>query len=740
MLTDEKAVFVRDYRLRRRSGSTCPSIKSVRVPPLIGKKSYIHKRIGTTMSSSSASNATTSSDLNINTTRNTTYLPLTDSRCNSTTCLAFKAAQDASQAEIPFASQFVYGHYMVFYYCTLVLLFSILHAYRRLSRAYNFIDDVEPESEPELKARPTIWQKTKAVYRFISYGILRFGFQIPITQAIFLVLGVIFTAILTIQQKHYFRPRLSYGSPPLGVRTGVMALSLMPAIVALCGKYNSVTLLTGISYEKLNLFHRWLGWMCFALGMVHSLTFAVAIWRDENCWPLMEKVGVDEYTGLVTLIILTLITILGMPYIRRHFYEFFASSHIIFYILYLVILFWHTANRQDTWTYLYVTLAITVISSLGRLILKTKIPCSATIQDLDGEMLRLTIPAFDSLTWKPGQHVYLRFVDRGRGLRWWENHPFTIASLCEETFVTDKMGISSRTPLVFLIKSRKGLTKRLLKVAQQRETLKVVIEGPYGGNDLDLKTGYEQIILVAGGSGISAILPLFSMLCKRSTKRNSRLRSVRLVWVVRYRSALAWVREEIKIALKVACPGVVEIDLYVTEERNGKEQLTFSFENENIEMQSAGNEELKMADAGDEEERLIPEADDILNPIEKDSDECLSIDDLELEMGMHGETTELTLGVDHEDAKLIPLYRQVSRLPMQDPDVDYGIEVSISYGRPDFPDVLPRLFPGGGRICVIGCGPEEMNVSLSNAVANCQTRVLRGIIREVTLRTETFGW
>ncbi|XMA08758.1 hypothetical protein WAI453_001549 [Rhynchosporium graminicola] len=78
---------------------------------------------------------------NISTSTDTTLLPLNDPGCNDTTCHAFQEAMDASQAEIPFASQFIYGHYIVFSYCAVVLFFSIAHVYRHLSLPYQSNDD-----------------------------------------------------------------------------------------------------------------------------------------------------------------------------------------------------------------------------------------------------------------------------------------------------------------------------------------------------------------------------------------------------------------------------------------------------------------------------------------------------------------------------------------------------------------------------------------------------------------------
>lgn len=524
-----------------------------------------------------------------------------------------------------------------------------------------------------------------------------------------------------------------------------MALACTPAIVVLSGKYNLITLMTGISYERLNILHRYLGYICLGLGVVHSIAFAIAIYGDSNYWPLFEKFGSAEYTGLAVLVLLLFLTIFSIPWFRQHFYEAFASSHIAVYLIYIIFMFWHTANRIDTWMYLYATLAISLISNFSRLFLRLKTPrwngSTATIQDIDGQMLKITIPAFNEMTWSPGQHVFLRFP----GVSLLENHPFTIASLCGETYVTAKSGASTRTPLFFLVKSRKGLTKRLMRIAQHRLTLKVFIDGPYGGHGLNMSSRYEQVILVAGGSGISAVLPLFSMLCKRLGRANSTLRSIRLIWVIQNRHAQAWVQDEIKAALVMARRGTVEVDLYITRERNVTEQLDFSFEPDDIEM-GLGVEDFRTVSIEDDdmvERQLIPKSADIAGPGNEDLDDCLSLDGLETEIGMANEAVRKNLdGIDDEDQQLMPSQSQNDKYEKQNPnqDQDYGIDVNIFYGRPDFQDIFPRLLVSGGRICVFSCGPQKLNIDISNAVAGCQTAVLRGRLREVRLWTETFGW
>ena len=71
----------------------------------------------------------------------------------------------------------------------------------------------------------------------------------------------------------YYRGKRGYGSPPLGVRTGLMAFALIPLTWATAGKVNIITFLTGIGHEKLNVFHRWTAYLVLYLSIIHTVPF-----------------------------------------------------------------------------------------------------------------------------------------------------------------------------------------------------------------------------------------------------------------------------------------------------------------------------------------------------------------------------------------------------------------------------------------------------------------------------------
>jgi hypothetical protein len=77
-----------------------------------------------------------------------------------------------------------------------------------------------------------------------------------------------------------FRESIQYGSPPLAIRAGMMAVALMPWIVGLSMKANLITLITGIGHERLNVLHRWGAYLCLALSIIHTVPFYVTpIWE-----------------------------------------------------------------------------------------------------------------------------------------------------------------------------------------------------------------------------------------------------------------------------------------------------------------------------------------------------------------------------------------------------------------------------------------------------------------------------
>lgn len=112
---------------------------------------------------------------------------------------------------------------------------------------------------------------------------------------------------------------------------------------------------------------------------------------------------------------------------------------------------------------------------------------------------RITIPV--NFSWRPGQHCFLRFTSFGL-LQALSAHPFTICSLPSR-----QPGVKSE--LVFYIRHQGGFTAQIYEFAMKNPnaTVPVLIDGPYGGINMQTYYQSDHILVIAGGSGVGWTLP-----------------------------------------------------------------------------------------------------------------------------------------------------------------------------------------------------------------------------------------
>lgn len=130
--------------------------------------------------------------------------------------------------------------------------------------------------------------------------------------------------------------------------------------------------------------------------------------------------------------------------------------------------------------------------------------------------------------WRAGQHVRLRVLSMGMGLLGCaEVHPFTIASSA------DGQG------LVLYCKSVGPWTRNLYRIANKRKVLesgspevRVMIEGPYGGPSNVMFSSFTSALFVVGGSGISFALGTIEELMHKTSRGESRVQMINLVWMI----------------------------------------------------------------------------------------------------------------------------------------------------------------------------------------------------------------
>jgi hypothetical protein len=192
-------------------------------------------------------------------------LPITDLRCSNASCYAFIYGYLQDQIEYSNYKYPFYAKWIVYFYSATLGIFFLVHLYRRFSE----------------KRREKTKERIVAYWRTLNYRRVsgRVGDHVDLSygQLILFIIASIFIAILPFFQGYYFRDLFKFGSPPLSVRCAMLISALLPMCLALAGKVNIISLLTGMSYAKLNVWHRYVAYVIYSLAVVHLVCIISAI-------------------------------------------------------------------------------------------------------------------------------------------------------------------------------------------------------------------------------------------------------------------------------------------------------------------------------------------------------------------------------------------------------------------------------------------------------------------------------
>jgi hypothetical protein len=148
-----------------------------------------------------------------------------------------------------------------------------------------------------------------ALLRFVSYRAFRISAlnwtTAPLGIMALGAVGTIYFFCMTLAPKPYYWPvseTLHWGnSPPIATRAGWLSLACLPFIFATAGKSNFITAVTGVSHEKLQVFHRWISYACFITALIHTFPFII---YNISKGTMVENwnTSVFYWTGVVALV------------------------------------------------------------------------------------------------------------------------------------------------------------------------------------------------------------------------------------------------------------------------------------------------------------------------------------------------------------------------------------------------------------------------------------------------------
>lgn len=369
-----------------------------------------------------------------------------------------------------------------------------------------------------------------------------------------LVLAVYWIVILTLLWSNtILSPSSSmyaYKWEKVGFRAAWVSVTQLPFVYLLSCKFNPISIVTGISYERLNWLHRCAARTLFLTIIVHWSFFFREWWLADFVQLELSIMPMVKY-GFAAWGVIGWMVLSSFGFFRALSYELFVAQHIIAALVLLWLVYVHVPSYA---TYnVWLAVALIVFDRGARMIwtgslnlhmlqrgLRRTIKApgfSIRLEALPGDMTRLTIEDPD-FRWKAGQHAFIS-IPR---LRLLESHPFTIANAATEK------GSPYPHRLTMLIKAQSGFSRTLHNAALRRDgrLYRAFLSGPWGCPPA--LAHYETVVFVATSTGASFNIPLLQDLIQRP----GCVDKVFFHWIIRSGQHQSWFAEELAAVAEMA--------------------------------------------------------------------------------------------------------------------------------------------------------------------------------------------
>ncbi|CAG8948968.1 hypothetical protein HYFRA_00002096, partial [Hymenoscyphus fraxineus] len=368
------------------------------------------------------------------------------------------------------------------------------------------------------------------------------GYAPTLGQSLFIFHFVALNVMLTAARYRTSQPSAWYENEwqemmsYVSARTGVLAFALSPLVILFAGRNNFLLWLTNWQHSTFVLLHRWVARIMGLHVIAHSL-LELILYINKGTYPKESK-ELYWMWGSVATIAFSAMLILSNMFFRRKTYDLFLVIHIILAVLVFVGSWYHSYIRfEGKWGYeiwLYTAFTFWIFDRSLRFLRIVKVGVKwSKVVEVGGGIVRVDVPG---VRWggDPGRHAYAFFPTLGN---WkpWENHPFSVVPT--SLLLRDAFGGADSVPMTltgndmekggslvtasenqsgrdasttagvtFYIRKCQGMTKFL----RSHDRLPTLVEGPYGHTSLSSSQTIlkcDRLILIAGGIGITAILP-----------------------------------------------------------------------------------------------------------------------------------------------------------------------------------------------------------------------------------------
>lgn len=394
-------------------------------------------------------------------------------------------------------------------------------------------------------------------------GILLFSVYIIWTVSFYIVHNVAAAAT-----QPNFEEKSIYVLKLTGTRLGSVGLFCLAFLFLPVARGSVLLRLIDVPFEHATRYHVWLGHLTMLIFTLHGLCYVI-VWTLHGhlihkllAW---KDIGIANLPGVISLTAGLLMWVTSLDPVRRQNFELFYYTHQL-YVVFVVFLALHVGDFIFT-----IAVAGIFLYMLDRFLRlcqsrKTVDILSARCLPCGTVELVLSKPAglsYTALSW-----IFIQI----RELSWLQWHPFSVSS----------SPLDGKYHLAVLIKvlgnwtqklqqhivhdSQEGLQKDLLLLPHSN--IKASVEGPYG-HESPYHLTYSNLILVAGGIGISPYLAILNDILHRICESRPCLpRKILIVWAVKKSNELPLLHS---VDMESICPNFsntlnLEIQTYITQE------------------------------------------------------------------------------------------------------------------------------------------------------------------------------
>ncbi|KAM3714978.1 hypothetical protein ACJW31_01G373300 [Castanea mollissima] len=350
----------------------------------------------------------------------------------------------------------------------------------------------------------------------------------------------------------------------LALRIGTIGLYCLAFLFIPVARGSVLLRLINIPFEQAIRYHVWLGHLTMLLFTVHGLLYVIAWTIEGHLLKLILEwadAGVAHLAGVISLTAGLLMWMTSLYPVRRNKFELFIYTHQL-YVIFIVFFAFHAGHFifcvPAGGIYLF------ILDRFLRFCQSRKTVDIISIKCLPCGAMELMFSKPANLRYNALSFIFLQV----RELSWLQWHPFSVSSspldgkyhLCVLVKVIGEWTGKLRGNV--LNSSRADLH------LQPQTKITASIEGPYG-HELPYHLMYENLILVAGGIGISPFLAILSDILHRTREGKPCLpRNILIVWAVKRSNELPLLSSN---DMELICPFFsdklsLEIRIFVTRE------------------------------------------------------------------------------------------------------------------------------------------------------------------------------